>query len=337
MESIFQIRRPPPSLHFSCASPSSLKPISTQLRIPPPSPSLNFLPCIKLSCFSSPKPLILSLTIVRHSCVAITAAALFLANLTHTLLPAVASPLPPPMVESGAVEQDDELGQNNYLADSNPDDVKALQSLMECKVRSHKVGEAIVLLERLIRIEPDNIEWALLRANLYSFNGDCELAKTAFEEVLNKDPLCVEAYHGIVMALSQSPSGGDEELREMLDRISVAVDRCGKDDDKKEDLRDFKLLLAQIKVLEGNYGDALKVYQDLAVEEPTDFRPYLCQGIVYTLLRREEEAKIQFDIYKRLVPEDHPYAQYLEDNMFGSMGMSHRLDNQPDSEKRLLD
>ncbi|CAM8924630.1 unnamed protein product [Rhodiola kirilowii] len=333
MNSISQLHRYPSLLHSAHRPPFFSNPVSSFPRIPPQSPSFKLL-CIKASTFSPPirKTLIpSSSSIIRNSCIALTAAALLLVNLTHRVLPAVACPAPPPMVESEAAEQVsyNEEKEKNLEADvaANPDDVKALQSLMECKVRGQKIEEALVLLERLISIEPDNTEWSLLRANLLSLSGESELAKAAFEDVLKKDPLCVEAYHGIVMALSQSSSDGSEELKEMLDRIEVAMEKCGKDDEKKEDLRDFKLLLAQIKVFEGNYGDALKVYQDLSVEEPKDFRPFLCQGIVYTLLRREDEAKIQFEKYKRLVPEGHPYDQYLEANMFQSMGTSQGVDS----------
>lgn len=37
------------------------------------------------------------------------------------------------------------------------------------------------------------------------------------------------------------------------------------------------------------------------------------QGIVYSLLNKEEEAEKQFDIYRSLVPEEFPQKGFLDD------------------------
>ena len=70
----------------------------------------------------------------------------------------------------------------------------------------------------------------------------------------------------------------------------------------------------QVKVLEGELSGALKVYEELAEEEPKDFRPYLCQGVLYTMMRKKEEAERQFEKFRALVPEEHHYKDYFEDN-----------------------
>ncbi|PKI62134.1 hypothetical protein CRG98_017507 [Punica granatum] len=184
---------------------------------------------------------------------------------------------------------------------------------MEVKIKSRKLQEAIEIIDRLIELEPDENEWPLLKANLYNYSGDFNLAKKGFEEILEKDPDRVEAYHGLVMAGSES---GDE-LKGVLERIKAAMERCRKKK-KTSEVRDFKLLIAQVKVIEGNYAEALKVYEELVKEEPRDFRPYLCQGIIYTLLRKNDEAEKKFKQYRRLVPKNHPYAEYFDDNMIAT-------------------
>ena len=210
--------------------------------------------------------------------------------------------------------------------ESHPDDVEGLKYLMEVKIKNRKLQEAVGIIERLIQLEPDDKEWPLLKAHLYSYSGDSEMAKLGFEEILSANPLTVEAYHGLVMAVSQSDTS-DEELNQVLKRIEGAMEKCKKEK-KKEDLRDFKLLVAQIRVIEGNYDAALKVYQELVKEEPRDFRPYLCQGIIYTLLRKKDEAEKQFGKYRRLVPKGHPYARYFDDNMFATRVFSQMAENQ---------
>uniref|UniRef100_A0A7N0UCK0 Chloroplast lumen common family protein n=1 Tax=Kalanchoe fedtschenkoi TaxID=63787 RepID=A0A7N0UCK0_KALFE len=283
--------------------------------------------------FVALKPLASSL--LKSACVAVAAAALVMARFGYRPLPAVAAPISPLVMEkeyaSGVSDEDKERNLEEYLS-SHPEDVEALRSLMEAKIKNRKLQEAIGVIDRLIQIQPEEKEWPLLKAHVYCYNGEYEIAMAQFEEVLAKDTLCVEAYHGLVMAVSQSGSG--DELKKVLERIEKAMEVCKKER-KKEDLRDFKLLIAQIRVIEGNYNEALKVYQGLVKEEPRDFRPYLCQGIIYTLLKKNDEAEKQFQKYKRLVPKGHPYAQYFDDNMMATKVFSQKVASETASSKRL--
>lgn len=203
----------------------------------------------------------------------------------------------------------------------NPDDPEALRSLMEVRIKAHKLSEAVEVLDRLIELEPSDYEWPLLKANIHCYMGELDLAGKEFEEILAKDPFRVEAYHGLVMAVSQS-SG---KLKDVLKRVEEAMKLCEKEK-KISDVRDFKLLIAQIRVMESDYMDALKLYQELVKEEPRDFRPYLCQGIIYTLLRKKNEAEKQFEKFRRLVPKNHPYKEYFDENMFATKIFSQKAE-----------
>ncbi|XP_010529866.1 PREDICTED: protein SLOW GREEN 1, chloroplastic-like [Tarenaya hassleriana] len=253
--------------------------------------------------------------LLKSTCITFTAAAaLFFVNL-QLKPPAFAAPFAAPSVESMKQTKEDvsleegERAIEEHLA-SHPTDVDALRSLMEVRIKSKKLVEAIEVIDRLIELEPDEKEWPVLKANIFSYSGDLESAKQGFEEILEKDPLRVEAYHGLVMAYSDS----GRDLKEVEKRIQEAMEECKKEKNLK-DFRDFKLLVAQIRVIEGKHNEALKLYQELVKEEPRDFRPYLCQGIIYTLLKKKDEAEKQFDKFRKLVPRNHPYREYFMDNM----------------------
>lgn len=192
----------------------------------------------------------------------------------------------------------------------HPDDVEALRSLMEIRLKLRKLPEAIEVIDRLIELEPDEFELPLLKSQVLSYSGDFEAAARGFEEILQKDPIRVEAFHGLVMAYDNA----GYKFKDLEKRIETAMQRCKKEN-KKSDLRDFKLLIAQIRVMEGKHSEALKVYEELVKEEPRDFRPYLCQGIIYTLLKKNDEAEKQFKKFRRLIPKNHPYREYFSDNM----------------------
>ncbi|CAI0471726.1 unnamed protein product [Linum tenue] len=96
-------------------------------------------------------------------------------------------------------------------------------------------------------------------------------------------------------------------MSDVMKRIESAMNRCKKEKNAS-DARDFKLLLAQIRVMEE--------------------KPYLCQGIIYTLMRKREEAEKKFEQFKKLVPKNHPYREYFIDNMFATKFFSDKVDTE---------
>ncbi|OIW11223.1 hypothetical protein TanjilG_28314 [Lupinus angustifolius] len=296
---------------------------------PPPTSSFKISP-IKASlndpAFHKPNKNTLFQTlispIVETTCVVIAATAFFFVR--H--MPVVAAPLPP--LSTVASEQNiDAAEESERVLESrlseNPNDIEALRNLVQLKIRARKANEAIEVIERLIELEPEEFEWPLLKANMHVYNDDYELARNMFEEILNRDPLRIEAYHGLVMAISES----NQPLDGLLDRVEEAAENCKKEK-KFSEVRDFKLLIAQIKVLEGDFPEALNNYQDLVKEEPRDFRPYLCQGIIYTLLKKKDEAEKQFQKFQKLVPKNHPIREYFDDSMFSTKFFSRNFETE---------
>lgn len=180
---------------------------------------------------------------------------------------------------------------------------------MEVKVTERKIKEAIRIIDRLIELEPEEFEWPLLKAQMYVHNGEHELAMNGFEDVLKEDPFRVEAFHGLMMASFEL----NKPTKDLLERVEEAVKFC-EIEERDSEVRDLKLLIAQVKVIEGDFYGAVKVYEEVEKEEPRDFRPCLCQGIVYTMLKKKDEAEKQFEKFRKLVPEDHPYKEYFENN-----------------------
>lgn len=264
--------------------------------------------------------------VAETTCIVIAATAFFFMRFQH--MPVIAAPVAPRTVESTeqltdnlSYEEKEKIIEEKLS--SNPNDTGALRSLMEVKISARKIEEAIQVIDRLIELEPQDFEWPLMKAHMYIYNGDYQVAKNGFEDILKKDPYHVEAFHGLAMAMSES----NEPLEGLVKRIEEAVYVCKKEK-RNSDARDLRLLVALIKVMEGCFTDALKAYQELVKEEPRDFRPYLCQGIIYTLLKKKDEAEKQFEKFRGLVPKDHPYKEYLEDNMFATKFFSQKFERE---------
>jgi Flp pilus assembly protein TadD len=225
--------------------------------------------------------------------------------------------LPPPPAESStitttttenlSIKENDSSIEEKLIENSN--DANALRSLVEENVRARKLSEAIRAADRLIELEPEDLTLILLKSHLHSYNGEHKLAKKGFELTLQQDPLNFEAYRGLLMAISNLEEPREAFLKKVDEMVKFFEEKK-----MESQAREFKLLIAQVKVMEEDFSGALKVYEEIAKEEPSDFRPYLCQGVVYTLLRKNDEAEKQFEEYRKLVPENHPYKKYFEDN-----------------------
>ncbi|PKA56354.1 hypothetical protein AXF42_Ash014857 [Apostasia shenzhenica] len=330
--------------NFLLSSPSSasltslpLDPSSHKLFSGKPFLSRRFPPKPFLSIRSSQKlshsvPKLLNVNPLSSFLAAAAAAAALLFARFHSPPRALAAEAsnPPPAAATESLSSDQELTEEQReraleeSLESNPDDVRSLRALMELKVKASKFQDAIAIVDRIIELDPSEKDLPLLKAHIQTYSGDTESARLGFEEILAQDPLLVEGYHGLVMTQREV----EGELGEILKRVESAMETCKKQK-RNEDVRDFKLLIAQIKVIETKYEEALKIYKELVKEEPRDFRPYLCQGIIYTLLRNQKEAEKQFEKYRRLVPRRHPYAQYFDDSMlamkvFGQMHENRR-------------
>ncbi|XP_074561132.1 protein SLOW GREEN 1, chloroplastic-like [Curcuma longa] len=208
--------------------------------------------------------------------------------------PSAAAPLAAELTAD--IESDTSV--SSQLLDSNPKTVDALRSLLFRKLEAGDDSEALAVTRRLISAQPDETEWKLLAARLLRETGEVAESRRLYEEILAVDPLSFEA----------------------LFEKAVLMDRCGEGDAAIEGLeqalylareeqpekvlagRDVRLIMAQIEFLQKNPEAALSSYEELAKEDPDDYRPYFCQGVICSLLNRDEEAREKFSRYHELSP-----------------------------------
>ncbi|XVF02937.1 hypothetical protein REPUB_Repub04eG0217700 [Reevesia pubescens] len=88
---------------------------------------------------------------------------------------------------------------------------------------------------------------------------------------------------------------GEAVIKRLEEALTIA-----QDDKKFNEARDVRLIMVQTQFLQKNVEEALKSYQELAKEDPSDFRPYFCPGMIYSLLDRKAETKEQFAKYMEI-------------------------------------
>ncbi|KAG9151614.1 hypothetical protein Leryth_026350 [Lithospermum erythrorhizon] len=198
------------------------------------------------------------------------------------------------------------------LLDENPLNIEALKMIVNVKMRNGKTGEAVKYVEKLIEMQPDEVEWRLLEALCYEMIGQFSKARTLFKDILNKRPLLLRALHGLAMVMHKNLEG--PAVFEMLNSALELAHR----EKRVSEERNIRILIAQMHTVKGELIEALGKFEILINENPRDFRPYLCQGIIYSLVDKKKEAEERFEIYRSLVPEEFPQRGFLDDVVFAA-------------------
>ncbi|KAL1221610.1 protein SLOW GREEN 1 [Cardamine amara subsp. amara] len=191
------------------------------------------------------------------------------------------------------------------LLDSTPEAVETLRSLLQQKLEKGEDEEALKLLERLVTAQPDETEWKFLLARLLGEMGRPENARQVFEEILQRNPLSFEALFENALLMDRSGEG-DAVLQRLEDALAIA-----EAENMVKEVRNVRLIIAQIQFLQKKVDEALKSYEELTKEDPKDFRPYFCRGMIYSLLDKNVEAKEQFAKYRELSPKKFEVEGYL--------------------------
>ncbi|MED6110876.1 protein SLOW GREEN 1, chloroplastic [Stylosanthes scabra] len=311
---------------FSFPRPHSLPPPNLPFHIP--LPIRRSFPRFTLSAHSSPSTSTTATNPILRNLKTLAGAAVFAAAIAvkFSALPARAE-LPPATVT--AAEQSsqslEESTTENAAAEAaatttttassssplseflgtNDEAVNALKSLLQQKLEVGEDEEALSILKRLCAAQPEVTDWKFLTARLMSETGEIENARKVYEEILASNPLSFEALFENALLMDRSGEG-EAVMKRLEEALAVA-----KEKNKAKEARDVRLIMAQIQFLQKNVDEALGIYQELTKEDPCDFRPYFCRGMIYSLLDRNDEAKEQFAKYRELSPKKFEVDGYL--------------------------
>ncbi|MED6188571.1 hypothetical protein PIB30_087192 [Stylosanthes scabra] len=292
---------------FSCCSKSQsefLTPKYSSYAFPNSLPRISFQRPTLFPTLASSAPRVLSNFVKQNIASLVIGSFIFVSSFSNKAAMPALTP-PPPAVVSEEKMETEEMCQK--ILENDPKNVEALKVVLYGKIRRGKAKEAIKFVENLIKVEPNEIEWRLLLALCYETMGHFTTAKRLFKEILHQRPLFVRALHGLAMAMHKNHEG--PAVFEMLDKARELASR----QERVTEERNIRILIAQMFVVQGDLEEGLKRFQDLVNENPGDFRPYLCQGIIYSLLDKKEEAAQQFETYQSLVPEEFPQRGFLDD------------------------
>ncbi|KAI5064799.1 hypothetical protein GOP47_0020215 [Adiantum capillus-veneris] len=192
------------------------------------------------------------------------------------------------------------------ILEGDPTNLDALACLAKNLVDSDDAPHALTVIEKLELLDPDEMEWKYLKGFTYDINGQFQQAKTIYEGILKLEPLSSKAIQGLMMAMDEL--GEIDEMIEVVDRTMTKA----RAENNILEARNIAMLVGQFYMMKGYLRDALDHYQEMLEEDKKDFRPYLCQGIIYSALGEKAKAEQQFKTYEKLCPKDYPERQYLD-------------------------
>ncbi|KVH92221.1 Tetratricopeptide-like helical, partial [Cynara cardunculus var. scolymus] len=193
------------------------------------------------------------------------------------------------------------------LVEDNPKSIEALKSVFHLKMKRGKTKEAIGYVERLIDVEPKEVEWRLLQALCYEMIGEYSKAKSFFKKILKGRPLLLRALHGLAMLMHKNHEG--PAVFEMLNKaLEIAQQK-----EKVPEERNIRILIAQMHVVKINPNNLVMEKPRKRVEAKKIDRSMKDLGIIYSLLDRKDEAEEQFSTYQSLLPDEFPERGFLDD------------------------
>ncbi|KAL8201307.1 hypothetical protein R6Q57_012646 [Mikania cordata] len=256
-------------------------------------------PSTKITASNTTKPTInpiiqtLKLT-ARSVIISVTAAAFISRFQQH---PAIAEPITQTVAATESVLPE--------FLESNSEAISAMKALLEKKLEAGEDEESLEILKKLVSAQPENLDWKFLMARLLNEMGEIEPARVALEEILTRNPLSFEALFENALIMD-SIGEGEAVIKRLEQALAIA-----EEEKKEKEARDVRFIIAQFQFLQKNIDEALRSYDQLLDEDPNDFRPYFCKGMIYSLIDKDDEAKVQFAKYRELSPKKHDVEGYI--------------------------
>eukprot|EP00250_Pteridium_aquilinum_P006081 c16065_g1_i1 orf=52-1341(+) len=192
------------------------------------------------------------------------------------------------------------------ILESDPMNRDALECLAKTLVDNDDATHALVVIEKLEKLEPEEMEWKYLKGVAYDMESQFQEAKKIYQDILKIEPLSSKAIQGLMMAM--------DELGETDDLLEIAESAMALAREEKNitEARNIAMLIGQYYMMKGHLHDALDHYEEMMEEDKKDFRPHLCQGIIYSALGEKAKAEKQFKAYEKLCPKDYQDRKYLD-------------------------
>jgi tetratricopeptide (TPR) repeat protein len=217
-----------------------------------------------------------------------------------------ATPATTPTVSS-AKQAELEAQAKGYelVVQREPQNVAALRGLLEVRLKMGDIKGAIPPLEQLVKVNPEQADYAVLLAQAKQQTGDREGAAQVYRTLLASQPGNLNALQGLVSLLMQQnrPEAAIGLLQDTLKTATQVNDiKPG-----SVDIISVQLLLGQVYATQTRYAEAIVIYDESIKANKQDFRPVLAKALILKEQGKTAEAQPLFTTAVSLAP-----AQYKD-------------------------
>jgi len=192
------------------------------------------------------------------------------------------------------------------VLEREPDNINALQGLLENRLRQSNLKEAIAPLERLSQLIPEQIEYTLLLAQTKQQLQDYEGASNIYRNLLASNPLDIRTLKGIsdLFILQKRDA---EAIQTVQNAITQAIKIRGADpnEENSANVTSVQLLLGEIYLQQNRVEEAIALYDNTSQMSPDDFRPILAKAIVLNKQGKPQAAEPLFQQALLLAPTQY--------------------------------
>jgi len=186
------------------------------------------------------------------------------------------------------------------VLEREPDNRNALQGLLEIRLQQNDLENAVVPLEALADLQPEQTRYRLVLAQIKEQLGDLPGAEGAYRTLLEGDPAELLALQGLVALLVQQ-NRADEAVSEVQNTLEIA-DELNATGTEVIPIKPVRFLLAQIYTVVQRWDEAIAIYDEAVAEDSNDFRPVLGKAIALVEQGDSEGSTPLFEKAYELAP-----------------------------------
>lgn len=221
--------------------------------------------------------------------------------------PAVKATSAPTQTAASPKSVDLEAQAKGYesVVQREPQNSSALRGLLEVRLKMGDIKGAIAPLEQLVKLNPEQTDYAVLLAQAKQKIGDREGAAQTYRNILNSKPGNLNALQGLVSLLTEQnrPEAAIGLLQDTLKTATPINDmKPG-----TVDTISVQLLLGQVYASQKRFAEAVTIYDEAIKTSKQDFRPVLAKALILKEQGKVSEAKPLFISAVSLAP-----AQYKD-------------------------
>lgn len=181
-----------------------------------------------------------------------------------------------------------------------PQNSGALRGLLETRLKLGDIQGAIPPLEQIVKLNPEQTDYAVLLAQAKQHIGDKEGAAQSYRSILASKPGNLDALEGLVGLYIQEkrPEAAIGLLQDTLKTATPINDiKPG-----TVDIISVQLLLGWVYANQKRYTEAIAIYDEAIKANQQDFRPVLAKALILKEQGKVAEAKPLFTTAVSLAP-----------------------------------